>query len=257
VTALADDRLLGSNTRSLAGLHDGAAPVDSVRHALRAIASDPAEALDRRRWLARARPLVDRSQATLRARFEVEGSVTALLRGRAAIADGAVIGLLHLARAVVRSDQVVTAVAPVTVLAVGGYGRRELAPASDLDLLFLLADPAARAYAERLIGFLLTGLWDLGFEVGHTSRTIAECEALARAEPKVLVSLLDARFLAGSFSPFVRLETAVRQMAKDLGAEAGDEEEPDVKRSPGALRDIQRPHRRVAARPHAAMTSSL
>src|SRR5262245_24842250 len=97
VTELPDDRLLGS----LADLHDGAASVDSVRHALRAIASDPAEALDRRRWLARARPLVDRSQAMLRARFEAEGSATALLRGRAGIADGAVIGLLHLARAVV------------------------------------------------------------------------------------------------------------------------------------------------------------
>jgi [protein-PII] uridylyltransferase len=258
VTELLDDRRLGSKTTSLAGLHDGASSIDSVRHALRAIASDPAEVLDRRRWLARVRPLVDRSQAMLRARFEAEGSVTPLLRGRAGIADGAVIGLLHLARAVARSDKVVTAIAPVTVLAVGGYGRRELAPASDLDLLFLLGDPAARAYAERLIGFVLAGLWDLGFEVGHTSRTLAECEELASAEPKVLVSLLDARFLAGSFSPFVRLETAVRQMAKEIGVEAfaaalaprlstlpdgarvADEEEPDVKRGPGALRDIQR-----------------
>ena len=115
----------------------------------------------------------------LRAGFEADGSVTTLLRGRARIADGAVIGLLHLARAVVRSDKVVTAIAPVTVLAVGGYGRRELAPASDLDLLFLLGDPVARAYAERLIGYVLTGLWDLGFEVGHTSRTLGECEELA------------------------------------------------------------------------------
>jgi Putative nucleotidyltransferase DUF294 len=146
--------------------HDAAPPAESVRHVLRAIAGDPSEARDRKRWLTRVRPLVDRSHATLRARFEADGSVTAFLRGRTRLADGAVIGLLHLARAVVRSDAVVTPIAPVTVLAVGGYGRQELAPASDLDLLFLLGDPNGRAHAERLIGFVLTGLWDLGFEVG-------------------------------------------------------------------------------------------
>jgi [protein-PII] uridylyltransferase len=173
-----DDRRLGS----LRGLHDAAPPAESVRHLLRAIASDPGKALDRARWLAGARPLVDRSHAMLRARFEAEGSAAAFLRGRARLADAAVLGLLHLARAVVRSDEVVTAIAPVTVLAVGGYGRRELAPASDLDLLFLLGNSAGRAHAERLIGFVLAGLWDLGFEVGHASRTLSECEELASAE---------------------------------------------------------------------------
>jgi [protein-PII] uridylyltransferase len=255
VTEPLNDRRLGSKTSSLPGLQDAASPVDSVRHALRAIASDPAEALDRRRWLVRLRALVDRSQTILRAGFEGDGSVTAYLHGRARIADGAVVGLLHLARAVAPSEKVVTVIAPLAVLAVGGYGRRELAPASDLDLLFLLGDPAGRAHAERLIGFVLTGLWDLGFEVGHTSRTLAECEELASAEPKVLASLLDARFLAGSFGLYGRLEIGVRQTANDIGTEAfaaalapglsaspraADEEEPDVKRGPGALRDIQR-----------------
>jgi [protein-PII] uridylyltransferase len=202
---------------------------------------------------------VDRSQDMLRAGFEADGYAAAFLRGRARIADGAVIGLLHLARAIVRSDKVVAAIPPVTVLAVGGYGRRELAPASDLDLLFLLGDSGERANAERLIGSVLTGLWDLGFEVGHTSRTLAECEALASAEPKVLASLFDARFLAGSFSLYGRLDASVRQTAKEIGREAlaaglapglstsleghraaHDDEEPDVKRGPGALRDIQR-----------------
>jgi hypothetical protein len=79
---------------------------------LRAIASDPGEALDRKRWLARVRPLVDSAHATLRTRFEADGSFEAFLRGRPRLADGAVIGLLHLARAVVRSDEVVTAIAP-------------------------------------------------------------------------------------------------------------------------------------------------
>jgi [protein-PII] uridylyltransferase len=252
-----DGRRLGSKTSSLRHFHDAAPPAGSVRHVLRAIASDPGEALDRKRWLARVRPLVDRSHATLRARFEADGSVAAFLRGRTWLADGAVIGLLHLARAVVRSDAVVTPIAPVTVLAVGGYGRRELAPASDLDLLFLLGDPAGRAHAERLIGFVLTGLWDLGFEVGHATRTVVESVELARVDRSVLASLLDARFLAGSCALHAMLERDVRQTVNDLGAKAlaaalaptlsaphgplaGDENEPDVKRGPGALRDIQR-----------------
>jgi [protein-PII] uridylyltransferase len=238
---------------------DDAAPGAVVRHVLRAAASDPAVLLDRQRWLARVRPLVDRSQATLRARFEAEGSVEAFLRGRTRLADGAAIGLLHLARAVVRSDDVVTAITPVTVLAVGGYGRRELAPASDLDLLFLMGNPAGRAHAERVIGFVLAGLWDLGFEVGHATRTVAECMKLARIDHSVFGSLLDARFLAGSFGLHAMLEGDVRQAVTAVGAQAlaaalaprpaasleaaraaNDEAEPDVKRGPGALRDIQR-----------------
>jgi [protein-PII] uridylyltransferase len=252
-----DDRRPGSRTSSLRGLHDAAPPAESVRYVLQAIASDPGEALDRGRWFARAHALLDRSHATLRARFEADGSVEAFLRGRTRLADGAVRGLLHLARAAVRSDDVVTATGPVTVLAVGGYGRRELAPASDLDLLFVLGDSAGRAYAERLISFVLTGLWDLGFEVGHASRTAGECVAFARANHVALTSLLDARFLTGSFGVHAMLKSAARQAAKELGAKAltaalrptrpasrgstaDDEEEPDVKRGPGALRDIQR-----------------
>ena len=249
------DRGLGPKARYLRGFHDEASSAGSVRHVLRAIASDLGVALDRKRWLARVHPLVDSSHATLRTRFAADGSVEAFLRGRTRLADGAVMGPMHLARAVVRSDQVVTAIAPVTVLAVGGYGRRELGPASDLDLLFLPGNPAGRALAERLIGFVLTGLWDLGFEVGHATRTVAECIELARVDHRVLASLLDARLVAGSCGLQATLDGAVRQAVGDVGAKAlagalpprldaaraaEDEEEPDVKRGPGALRDIQR-----------------
>jgi [protein-PII] uridylyltransferase len=236
-----------------------ATPGASVRHVLRALASEPAVARDRHRWLARVRPLVDREHAMLRARFEADGSVEALLRGRARLADGVVIGLLHLARWASEGRDLVTPIAPVTVLAVGGYGRRELAPASDLDLLFLLAEsPARHEYAQRMIGAVLAGLWDLGFEVGHATRSLSQCRQLAGTEPTVLSSLLDARFVAGSLSLHAMLDAYVRRMADEIGpgsladtvaaelsANGGkvvghSDDEPNVKRGPGALRDLQR-----------------
>jgi [protein-PII] uridylyltransferase len=234
------------------------APGGSVRHVLRSIASEPATLPRRRRWRERARRLVDREHATLRARFEADGLVEPFLRGRTRLADGAVIGLLHLARAEIRPRGPESMIAPLTILALGGYGRRELAPGSDLDLLFLLAPAAGeRTHAERLIGFVLAGLWDLGFEVGHATRSAAECRGLAASEPTVLASLLDARFLAGCFSLHGLLDAELKRMASADWAEAlagriatetrtpaapaaSDDDEPDVKRGRGALRDIQR-----------------
>jgi [protein-PII] uridylyltransferase len=230
-------------------------PGRSARHVLRAIATEPATG--RRRWLERVRPLVDREHALLQARFEADGCVEALMRDRTRLADGVVLGLLSLARAAVSGD--VTALAPVTIVGVGGYGRRELAPASDLDLLFLLGDAAGpHGYAERVIGFMLAGLWDLGFAVGHATRTVAECRTLAAADPIGLASLLDTRFLAGSSGRYAAFEASFRGAASGPAAEvvAGaivrqlrtssarphadhSAEQPDVKRDRGGLRDIQ------------------
>jgi [protein-PII] uridylyltransferase len=199
----------GSAATPIPALHD-TTPGAAVRHVLRAVASERPSALERRQALSRVRALVNREHAALRARFEEGGSVEALMRGRTRLADGTLLGLLHLARAVTASE-VLTMIAPLTVLAVGGYGRRELAPASDLDLLFVVPEGSEEsASAERLIGFVLTGLWDLGFTVGHATRTAAECRALADADPAVLASLLDDRFLAGAHSIHAAVVTSFR-----------------------------------------------
>ena len=89
----------------------------------------------------------------------------------------------------------------VRFVALGSYGRRELCPHSDIDLLVLLNDPIAdgpealerRAAQDRFINVVLYGLWDLGFEVGHSVRTVSECIEAAMVEQSVLSSLLDAR----------------------------------------------------------------
>jgi [protein-PII] uridylyltransferase len=85
----------------------------------------------------------------------------------------------------------------VAVVAVGGYGRRELCPRSDVDLLFLLARSKASEHVAQYVNAILYGLWDLGFEVGHAVRTVEECLAMAQQDQAVKTGLLDARLLPG------------------------------------------------------------
>ncbi len=109
---------------------------------------------------------------------------------------------------------------PFALVAVGGYGRRELCPASDIDVLVVLGDTAPQAAqatqalkdAPDLARFLFFPLWDLGLDLGHGVRTTADCLSLAAADPQVLASLLDLRFLAGD-------ETVARELAARLEAE--------------------------------------
>jgi [protein-PII] uridylyltransferase len=85
----------------------------------------------------------------------------------------------------------------IAVVALGGYGRRELAPFSDVDLLFLRADDAAddvRAVVERALALL----WDSGLTVGHSFRTVAECVAMSRSDLHSRTALAEARLVAGS-----------------------------------------------------------
>src|SRR6201996_2209335 len=84
----------------------------------------------------------------------------------------------------------------LALMAVGGYGRGTLAPFSDLDLLFLRPYKQT-PHAEQVIEFMLYALWDLGFKVGHASRTVDECIKLAREDFTIRTALLEARRLAG------------------------------------------------------------
>jgi len=81
--------------------------------------------------------------------------------------------------------------------AVGGFGREEMSPASDLDLVFI-REGSQRELAEEVVKKVLYILWDLGCKVGHACRTIEETIERSESEPMIKTSLLDARYLAGS-----------------------------------------------------------
>ncbi len=144
----------------------------------------------------------------------------------------------------------------LALLAVGGYGRGALAPFSDLDLLFLRPYKQT-AYAESVIEFMLYALWDLGFKVGHASRTVEECIKLSREDFTIRTSLLEGRRLTGDERLVEELRARFRaEVVKGTGAEfvaaklkerderhhrAGASRylvEPNVKEGKGALRDL-------------------
>jgi [protein-PII] uridylyltransferase len=144
----------------------------------------------------------------------------------------------------------------LAVMAVGGYGRGALAPFSDVDLLFLRPYKQT-AHTESVIEFMLYALWDLGFKVGHASRTVDECLKLAREDFTIRTSLLEARRLCGDealaaellrrFRAEVVKGTAAEFVAAklkerdDRHARAGQSRymvEPNVKEGKGALRDL-------------------
>jgi [protein-PII] uridylyltransferase len=186
------------------------APTITIRHALRALASEsgPGERLNRVRLL---RPLVAQARTILRERFESSGATEACLRQWARLADSVVIGVLHVA-SISSGIRDASMVPPLAAIAVGGYGRRELAPGFDLDLLFLIPEnrsshaeavaPATRACISATVACL----WDLGFALDHATRSVRKCLELAKDDPTVLAALVDRRLLWGGYGLFATLD---------------------------------------------------
>ena len=142
------------------------------------------------------------------------------------------------------------------VAAVGGYGRGTLAPGSDIDLLFLLPYKQT-PWGESVVEFILYVLWDLGFKVGHATRSVNDCVRLSRQDMTIRTSILEARFLWGDEDLFADLE---RSFADEVIAGTGREfveaklaerrarhnrtgmsrylVEPNIKDGKGGLRDL-------------------
>ncbi|MDN3578988.1 [protein-PII] uridylyltransferase [Chitinimonas viridis] len=139
------------------------------------------------------------------------------------------------------------------LIAVGGYGRGQLFPGSDIDLLFLLPEGASQPLLDK-VESLIGLLWDLGLEVGHSVRTLRECMEEARRDITVQTTLLETRLLSGSGAAYSELmEQVFKQLdpraffeAKLLEQQQRHERhqgsvnklEPNVKEAPGGLRDL-------------------
>jgi len=165
-------------------------------------------------------------------------------------------GTLDTVLALIWNRYAFAASADISLVAVGGYGRGELHPHSDIDLLIPTRSGIEENWQEDL-GAFITLLWDLKLDIGHSVRSIQESMDAAREDVTILTNLLETRTIAGPdnlrdelshqvYSDAISSDRdyfiAKREEQKQRHAKYGDTEynlEPNVKGSPGALRDIQ------------------
>ena len=217
---------------ALAALDAGARPLDTAKRRLTA------------------------AEAAIRARFEADGRAAEVVFKRGHVIDQLVQGLLDWARTKRYPLHNPTPAERLAVVAVGGYGRGDLAPHSDIDLLFLLPyKPTPRI--EQLVETVLYTLWDLRLKVGHAVRPVDDALRAARADTTVLTADLETRLLSGDaalYEEFKRrladevlpgrglgyLEEKLAERA-ERHTKVGDSRyllEPNVKDGEGGLRDL-------------------
>jgi len=219
---------------------NGAAPLFDAETFARALARDQGSPAACRQALREAAARIDQG-------FAMGVPVEALVCQRAALVD----------QVLVCAWSTHTLDAPGRALAaVGGYGRGELHPHSDIDIAVILRRSATPEEQPRIERFL-TFLWDVGLTVGHSVRTVAQCRAEARADITVATSLMEARRLAGDAALFAAVQRATGAQrlwptARFFAAKRDEQIarhhkfhdtaqnlEPQVKEGPGGLRDIQ------------------
>lgn len=211
--------------------------------------------------LAACKTFLRLESAMIRMRHDAGESGLTVTRARSAMID---VMLTHLFNYAIASwerkhDKLYT---PVSLLALGGYGRSELSPLSDIDIMFLFPsrtrEAAIKPLQEHLTNEILYILWDCGLKVGHSTRTIEEVFIEARKDIQNKTALLEARLVAGSatlFEGFARTYKTYYTVEDPKGyiaarledqrtrrAKYGDSvflQEPDIKSGVGGLRDYQ------------------
>jgi [protein-PII] uridylyltransferase len=155
------------------------------------------------------------------------------------------------------ADRAGLAPTALVVTALGGYGRGELHPLSDIDLMVVYDGAELAPYVQRMMQELLYSLWDLGLQVGHSLRSLDDCVAMARTDFPSRTSMQEARFLAGDRRLFGRFRKVLREnvyrrdFAQFLETTLTERDqryrrygaspyigEPNVKESAGGLRDV-------------------
>ncbi|MGC2162163.1 MAG: HD domain-containing protein [Silvibacterium sp.] len=195
------------------------------------------------------RDLYERESADLRQTFERTGDGSAAIRRRAAIVDN-VVGKIwaSLAGEAARTG--------ITLVATGGYGRRELFPYSDVDVLYLCSSESVERDFHQTLRAVTQAMWDTGLRASPSTRTLKECDKVNPDNLEFTISLLDRRFLAGDLALYRRLEGEVlptlalrdwdtivqnlTEIARSRHAKYGNtifHLEPNIKECPGGLRD--------------------
>ena len=198
-------------------------------------------------------PLAEDERQRIRQQFEAGGSAQDTLRALCELAD-------RTAQQIFGEVLRVNNAEPqgLTLVALGGYGRRLLFPYSDLDILFLFGNEKAESEFHPLIADFSRTLWDLGFRVSSAGRTLEECKRIEEDNAEFHLALLDRRFLAGDEELFDRLAKKIlagpekqarpfmlaelTKLTKERHARYGNtiyHLEPNVKDAPGGLRDYQ------------------
>jgi [protein-PII] uridylyltransferase len=220
---------------------NNAAPDDAIRILLAALGDSPQSTSHCRDALAAA-------TENLSERFRAGESVVDLVTARSDVIDEILIRLWHEYAGHITNS--------AALVAVGGYGRGELHPCSDVDIMILVEDPLPDD-AETSISAFFTALWDIGLDIGHSVRNVRECCEQSRADITITTTLIEARLIDGPDALFREMQHEIS--ASDIWpsdkffAEKLNEQrarhhryedtayqlEPNVKGSPGGLRDIQ------------------
>ena len=215
-----------------------------------------APALDRSAFAAPLKLALTAGRAEVRRRFEETGDGAATIREQCFLMDQLIRTLFDLVTQVIYPLPNPTSGERLAIVAVGGYGRGELAPYSDIDLLFLL--PYKRTpHTEQVVEYLLYLLWDLGLKIGQSTRSVEECLRQAKSDLTIRTGLLEARYLwgdqplfhelkrrfdsdvvKGSAAQFVAGKLAERDARHKRVGDSRYQLEPNVKEGKGGLRDL-------------------
>ena len=207
--------------------------------------------------LAHLKAAIEAGQGVVEKRFEGREIDGNRAKGDLSFLFDQVIRIVHDAAARAYPVSNPTTADRLAVVAVGGYGRGELAPYSDIDLLFLFPWKQT-AHGEQIVEYMLYMLWDLGLKVGHSTRSIEDCVRLAKRDLTIRTALLEARFLWGEQTLFLEMRKAYSDQVisgatmefvtgklaeRDARHEKmGDSRyyvEPNIKDGKGGLRDLQ------------------
>ena len=194
--------------------------------------------------------------AEVRQRLDAGASGNTVVQGNAFLLDQVIRALYDATVQFVFPATNPTSSEHLSLIAVGGYGRGELAPFSDIDLLFLLPYKQT-PWGEQVVEYILYQLWDLGLKVGHSTRSIDDCLRLANSDVTIRTALLESRYVWGDQSLFLELK---ERFDNDVVAGSGPEFveaklaerderhrrmgdsryvlEPNIKDGKGGLRDL-------------------